>query len=61
VISGDIGAQLAEMKTQPGKDIVLSAGPETLGPLASQPGLVDEYLLWSTPRSSPPAPDCSTT
>jgi ketosteroid isomerase-like protein len=24
------------MKTQPGKDIVLSAGPETLGPLASQ-------------------------
>jgi dihydrofolate reductase len=45
VISGDIGAQLAEMKTEPGKDIVLSAGPETLGPLASQLGLVDEYLL----------------
>lgn len=24
---------------------MLSAGPETLGPLASSPGLVDEYLL----------------
>ena len=45
MISGDIGAQLAEMKTQPGKDIVLSAGPDTLGALASRPGLVDEYLL----------------
>jgi dihydrofolate reductase len=45
VISGDIGAQLAEMKTQPGKDIVLSAGPETLGALASRPDLIDEYLL----------------
>lgn len=45
VVSGDIGAQLAEMKNQPGKDIVLSAGPATLGPLATQPGLVDEYLL----------------
>ncbi len=45
VIAGDIAAQLAEMKNQPGKDIVLSAGPETLGPLMGRAGLIDEYLL----------------
>jgi len=45
VVSGDLGAQLAELKQQPGRDIVLSAGPRTLGPLADQPGLIDEYLL----------------
>jgi dihydrofolate reductase len=49
VISDDIGAQLAAMKQQPGQDIVLSAGPRTLGPLADQPGLVDEYLLVTHP------------
>lgn len=45
VIAGDISSQLAELKQQPGQDIILSAGPSTLGPLASTPGLVDEYLL----------------
>lgn len=45
VISGDIGAQLAALKQQPGNDIILSAGPDTLGPLLSTPGLVDELLL----------------
>ena len=45
VIAGDVGAQLAAMKERPGRDIVLSAGSATLGPLVSQPGLVDEYLL----------------
>lgn len=45
VIAGDLGDQLADLKQRPGRDIVLSAGPRTLGPLADQPGLVDEYLL----------------
>jgi len=45
VISGDIGTHLAELKNQPGRDIVLSAGAATLGPLADRPGLIDEYLL----------------
>jgi dihydrofolate reductase len=45
VISDDIGPQLAAMKQQPGHDIILSAGPRTVAPLADQPGLIDEYLL----------------
>lgn len=49
VIAGDISSQLAELKQQPGQDIILSAGPSTLGPLASTPGLVDEYLLVGHP------------
>ena len=44
-VNDDIGAQLAEMKRSAGRDIVLSAGPETLGPLADRPGLIDQYLL----------------
>ncbi len=49
VVAGDIGPQLSAMKEQDGHDIVLSAGPRTLGPLADQPGLVDEYLLVTHP------------
>lgn len=49
VISGDIATQLAAMKQQPGHDIVLSAGPRTLGPLADSAGLVDEYLVVAHP------------
>jgi dihydrofolate reductase len=45
VISGDIADQLAALKQQPGQTIVLSCGPDTLAPLASTPGLVDEYLI----------------
>jgi dihydrofolate reductase len=45
VISGDIGAQLAAMKAQPGKDIILSSGPGTLAEVAREPGLIDDYLV----------------
>lgn len=45
VISGDLATQLAALKQQEGADILLAAGPETLGPLASTPGLIDEYLI----------------
>ena len=49
VICDDIGTQLAAMKQQPGNDIILSAGPRTLGALAGSVGLVDEYLLVTHP------------
>jgi dihydrofolate reductase len=45
VVGGDIAAELAELKRQDGKDIILSGGPATLAPLASTPGLIDEYLI----------------
>jgi dihydrofolate reductase len=49
VMVGDLAPQLLELKRQAGKDIILSAGPKTLGPLASKPGLVDEYALPVSP------------
>jgi dihydrofolate reductase len=46
VIGGDVAAALQELKQQPGDaDILLAAGPGTLGPLLSTPGLVDEYVV----------------
>ena len=45
VISGDLLAHLAELKRQAGGTILLAAGPNTLGPLADAPGLIDEYLV----------------
>jgi dihydrofolate reductase len=45
VIRGDIAAALRELKATEGRDIVLSAGPSVLGPLAAVPGLIDEYLV----------------
>jgi len=45
VISGDIAGQLAALKRRTGRTIVLSCGPATLAPLASTPGLIDEYLI----------------
>ena len=45
VIRGDLAGQLAELKQQDGVGIILSCGPATLGPIASTPGLVDEYLI----------------
>jgi dihydrofolate reductase len=45
VIRGDLVGQLAKLKQQDGVDIILSCGPATLGPIASTPGLVDEYLI----------------
>ena len=34
-----------QAQQQDGADIILACGPATLGPLASTPGLVDEYLI----------------
>lgn len=45
VLSGDLVAHLRVLKDQDGADIIASFGPQTLGPLASEPGLIDEYLL----------------
>jgi dihydrofolate reductase len=45
VRSGDLVAHLQELKEQDGADIITSFGPATLGPLASAPGLIEEYLL----------------
>ncbi len=45
VLSGDLTAHLRELKQQPGADIIASFGPSVLGPLASVPGLIDEYLV----------------
>lgn len=49
VLSGDLAPQLAAMKEQEGKDILLTCGPEALAPLAAVPGLIDEYLLAVSP------------
>jgi dihydrofolate reductase len=49
VIAGEVGAELAAMKRQDGKDILLTSGPATLAPLAKMPGLIDEYLLAVSP------------
>lgn len=45
VVSGDLAARLRALKEQPGRTILLAAGPATLGPLADAPGLIDEYLV----------------
>jgi dihydrofolate reductase len=45
VLHGDLASQLAKLKQQDGADIILGCGPATLGPIASTPGLVDEYLI----------------
>jgi dihydrofolate reductase len=45
VIQGDVAAALRALKATEGRDIVLSAGPELLGPHAAEPGLIDEYLV----------------
>jgi dihydrofolate reductase len=45
VILGDLAAQLAALKVGDGADIILSAGPRTLSPLAAAPGLIDEYVV----------------
>jgi len=46
VISGDLTKALTALKQEAGDaDIVLACGPSTLGPLASTPGLIDEYLI----------------
>lgn len=49
ILSGDLAPQLFALKQGAEKDIILTAGPRTLGPLASTPGLVDEYVLPVSP------------
>jgi dihydrofolate reductase len=49
VIGGDVAAELESLKRRDGRDILLSCGPATLAPLASTPGLIDEYLLPVSP------------
>ena len=45
VLAGDVAAALAALKAESGRNIVLSCGPATLGPLVQTPDLIDEYLL----------------
>lgn len=45
VMSGDLVPQLEALKAADGREIILSGGPATLGPLLDHPGLVDELLL----------------
>ena len=45
VLSGDLATELRSLKGEEGHDILLSCGPGTLGPIASTPGLVDEYVI----------------
>jgi dihydrofolate reductase len=49
VLRGDPLEELAALKRQDGRDIMLSCGPALLGPLAAAPGLIDEYLLAVSP------------
>ncbi len=43
--SGNAVEHLQQLKEQDGADIIASFGPRTLGPLADEPGLIDEYIL----------------
>jgi riboflavin biosynthesis pyrimidine reductase len=45
VIAGDLIPKVRELKLEVGADIILSAGPRTLGPLIDAPGLIDEYVV----------------
>jgi dihydrofolate reductase len=46
VINDNLVAELQDLKAQDGEaDILLAAGPQTLGPVISTPGLVDEYVV----------------
>lgn len=45
VIAGDVVARIRELKARDGGGLLGSFGPATLGPLAAEPGLIDEYLL----------------
>lgn len=56
VISGDVAAGLRALKHEPGADIILSVGPETLAPLLRAPGLIDELLLVIHPAVIPAGP-----
>ncbi len=45
VVRSDVVGRLSAMKREAVGDIVLSCGPAMLGPVASTPGLVDEYVI----------------
>lgn len=48
VIKGDLRAELAEVKQEPGKDIVIVGGAETARTIGNLQ-LIDEYRLWVRP------------
>jgi dihydrofolate reductase len=57
VIGGDLAEALTALKNEEGgADILLACGPTTLGPLASAPGLVDEYVIAVHPCRPPGRP-----
>jgi dihydrofolate reductase len=57
VIGGDLVEALTALKNEEGDaDILLACGPTTLGPLASAPGLVDEYVIAVHPAVVPAGP-----
>ena len=60
MINGDVVAELQHLKAQEGEaDILLATGPQTLGPLISTPGLVDEYVVAVHPAVLASGPSCS--
>jgi hypothetical protein len=57
VIGGDLTEALTALKNEDGDaDILLACGPTTLGPLASAPGLVDDYVIAVHPAVLPGRP-----
>jgi dihydrofolate reductase len=45
ILDRDPVEDLIALKRAEGRDIMLSCGPELLAPLATAPGLIDEYLF----------------
>jgi dihydrofolate reductase len=45
VVRERVAEELLALKRRPGRDVVLSCGPDLLALLAGRPGLVDQYLV----------------
>lgn len=45
VVADEVGPRLMALKAQPGRDIIISAGPATLATLFELSGLIDELLV----------------
>ncbi len=48
IIGGDVAAEVAKLKQEPGKDILMLGSPGALQPLIAN-GLIDEYWLFVNP------------
>ena len=48
LVKGDLGEEIAKLKQEPGKDMVLLGSGKIVSALASS-GLIDEYVLFVTP------------